>query len=207
MTEFEDFPFDTRPDLSPYLVHFTKNTKKEDDYSAFENLVSMLESGKIWGSNSKKGFIKGPNKACCFMDAPLSSLKYILNKDNTNPAKPRYEPFGILITKKTAYKKGCRPVLYLSNTESDSLKIPRDELWRVVRLDVEGDKWVSWIHEREWRCKGHFTIPRRTLSVFVKNTQFAEELRMMIAENPNDFKVKPKSIIPLSIICEGFPYM
>jgi hypothetical protein len=28
--EFEDLPFYERPDLTPYLVHLTKNTKQED---------------------------------------------------------------------------------------------------------------------------------------------------------------------------------
>ena len=41
MPEFEHLPFNERPDLSPYLVHLTKNTKKEDEYSAFDNLVSL----------------------------------------------------------------------------------------------------------------------------------------------------------------------
>ena len=56
-----------------------------------------------------------------------------------------------MITKKLAYRKGCRPVLYLSNNEIKTLKIPEDELWRVVRLEVTGDKWISWMHEREFR--------------------------------------------------------
>lgn len=206
MAEFEDLPFDVRPDLSPFLVHLTKNTKKEDDFSAFQNLIHMLKSGEVWGSDTKKGFIKGPHKAACFMDVPLSSLKYILNEENTDPENPRYEPFGILVTKKTAYKKGCRPVLNLSNDEVEMLNIPRDELWRVVRLEVNGDKWISWMHEREWRCKGSFKIPSKTLTVFVKNTHFAEKLRDLIAKKPDKFKVKPKSIIPLNIMCEGLPY-
>jgi hypothetical protein len=35
MPEFEDLPFFERPDLSPYLVHLTKNTRVDDDYSAY----------------------------------------------------------------------------------------------------------------------------------------------------------------------------
>lgn len=141
------------------------------------------------------------------MDVPLSSLKYILNDENSNPNNPRYEPFGILITKKLGYHKGCRPVLYLSDNEANSLKIPKGELWRVVKLEVSGDKWTSWMHEREWRCKGNFKLPQNTLSVLVKNSNFAEKLRDKILSNPKKFKVKPRSIIPLSIICEGLPYL
>lgn len=207
MAEFEDLPFDIRPDLSPFLIHLTKNTRKADDYSAFENLVHMLKTGKVWGSNSEKGFIKGPNKAACFMDVPLSSLKYILNEENSDPENPRYEPFGVLVTKKLAYKNKCRPVLYLSNEEVKTLGIPSEELWRVVRLEVDGDKWISWMHEREWRCKGSFKLPERMLTVFVKNTRYAEKLKNLISKEPKKFKVKPKSIIPLNIMCEGLPYL
>ena len=78
MPEFEDLPFNISPDLSPCIIHLTKNTKKEDEYSAFDNLTSILKSGEIWGSDKKKGFTKGPNSATCFMDVPLQSLKYIL---------------------------------------------------------------------------------------------------------------------------------
>jgi len=207
MAEFEDLPFDVRPDLSPYLIHLTKNTKDEDEFSAFDNLVHMLKTGEIWGSDTKKGFIKGPHKAPCFMDVPLSSLKYILNSENSDPSDPRYEPFGVLVTKKLAYRKGCRPVLYLSNNEVKTLKIPRGEQWRVVRLEVRGDKWISWMHEREWRCKGNFKLPKKMLTVFVKNPTNAEKLQKMINDKPSKFKIRPKSIIPLSVMCEGLSYL
>ena len=73
---FEDLPFYERPDLTPYLIHLTKNTKRKDDYSTFDNLINILKKGEIWGSSSKSGFIKGPNRATCFMDVPFVSLKY-----------------------------------------------------------------------------------------------------------------------------------
>jgi hypothetical protein len=68
LPEFEDLPFYERPDLTPYLVHLTKNTKQEGGYSAFENLVNILQEGKIRASDSSKGFIKGRRRATCFMD-------------------------------------------------------------------------------------------------------------------------------------------
>jgi hypothetical protein len=82
--EFKDLPFYDRPDLTPYLIHLTKSTNEgKRKYSAFDNLVSMLETGEIWGSQ-RKGYIKGKNSATCFMDIPFVSLKYVLNKDNTD---------------------------------------------------------------------------------------------------------------------------
>ncbi|MCF6455109.1 hypothetical protein L1076_26335 [Vibrio sp. MMG022] len=207
MAKFEELPFDVRPDLSPFLIHLTKNTIKDDKYSAFDNLVNILKTGEVWGSTSSKGFIKGANKAACFMDVPMSSLKYIINADNSDPDNPRYEPFGVITTKKRAYSKGCRPVLYLSNEEVEALGIPNQELWRVVRFEKNGDNWISWMHEREWRCKGKMKLPKKVLAVFVKNTSHAEKLQKMINENPDDFKSIPKSIIPVNIMCEGLPYL
>lgn len=206
--EFEDLPFNERPDLSPYLIHLTKSTKNQNhSYSAFDNLVNILRTGEIWGSPSGSGFIKGASSATCFMDVPFSALKYILNKDNSDPQKPRYEPFGIVVTKKCAYYNGCRPVLYLSNKELNVLQLPEDELWRVVRLDVNDDGWISWLHEREWRCKGDFLLPVKLFAVLVKTPNDALRLQTILAEEHDDFKSIPKSIIPLTVICQGLPYL
>jgi hypothetical protein len=156
LPQFDDLPFNARPDLSPYLIHLTKNTRSKDQLSALDNLKNILASGEIWGSGSRRGFIKGPHKATCFMDVPLQTLKYILTPENRDPQKPRYEPYGLLLGKTSAYKRGCRPVLYLSGEEAQVLRIPLNELWRVVRLEVSAKGWLCWLHEREWRCRGDF---------------------------------------------------
>jgi hypothetical protein len=207
MTEYENLPFDVRPDLSPYITHLTKNTREKDDYSAFDNLISILQKGEIWGSSTKKSFIKGHNEPVCFMDIPLSSLKYVLDNKNASPRHPRYEPFGVIISKRLAFKKGCRPVLYLSNEETNNLRIPKGELWRVVRFEVVKDRWISWLHEREWRCKGNFKMPSNPIAVLVKDPYFAKKLTKKIADDPKKFKVKPQSIIPLTVLCQGLPYL
>lgn len=205
LPEFLDLPFNERPDLTPYLIHLTKNTKREDECTAFENLITILKSGKLYGSDASSGFIKGPNKAVCFMDVPFMSLKYILNRDNTDPDDPRYEPYGIFIRKDYAYKKGFRPVLYLSNDEIDSLKIPDEELWRVVRFEVSNKGWISWIHEREWRCKGDFELPKK-IGVLVRNSKEITNILDKIQSNPKEFKTIPRSILPLEVICQGLIY-
>ncbi len=200
---FDELPFNSRPDLSPYLVHLTKNTRKEDESSAFDNLVNILKTGRILGSTSDKGFIKGPRRAACFMDIPFYALKYVLTPENVDPQKPRYEAFGIFITKKYAYNNGCRPVLYLSNQEVSKLGIPKEEQWRVVRFEVTKEGWISWLHEREWRCKGSFLLPSKVQGVLVKNTSCAQRLQALLAKDGRRFRCKPKSIIPLTIICQG----
>ena len=116
---FLELPFQERPDLTPFLVHLTKNTKARDDWSALDNLVNILETGEIWGSGGD-GFIKGGFKAACFMDVPLVFLKYILNHDNADPDDPRYEPYGVLINKLDPCKIDARGVKVLYGTSGGS---------------------------------------------------------------------------------------
>jgi len=202
--EFEDLPFYDRPDLTPYLIHLTKNTVDENGRSAFDNLVSILETGKIWGTGK---YIKGPNSAACFMDVPFYSLKYILTEENTDPNDPRYEPFGVFVLKKYAYSKGCRPVCYLSDEDVEEIRIPRCELWRVVKLELNDEGCVSWLHEREWRATGDFPLPSRRLGVLVRNPTYAEKLQELIADTPERFKAKRYSVIPLTVLCQGLPLL
>ena len=203
LPEFDDLPFNVRPDLTPYLIHLTKNTKERDRYSAFDNLVSILMNGEIFGSTTQSGFIKGKNPAACFMDVPFAALKYVLSPENTNRKKPRYEPFGVFVTKKYAYQHGCRPVLYLSDKEKKILGIPKEELWRVARFEVQEAGWISWLHEREWRCCGDFSLPEEPAGVLVRNQNYAQKLRERIEKDKKSFAVLPKSIIPLNVICQG----
>jgi hypothetical protein len=196
-------PFYERPDLTPYLVHLTKNTIADNEYSAFENLRNILLTGRINGSTTEKGFIKGPHPAACFMDIPFASLKYVLNDENSDPDHPRYEPFGLLVTKVYAYRQGCRPVLYLSNEETRKLDIPTDELWRVVRLEGVDGTCINWVHEREWRHKGTFRLPREAIAVLVKDVESAKRLQDDLADTGHKFKTRPSTILPLSVMCQG----
>jgi len=202
-----DLPFFERPDLSPFLVHLTRNTVKTDGFTAFENLVNILADGEIRGSTTKTGFIKGSNSAACFMDVPLHALKYVLNESATDPDRPRYEAYGIVVTKANAYKKCCRPVLYLSNDELEDIGLPTGELWRVVRLEAVDGTGINWLHEREWRCKGNFKLPSRLMAVLVQTNKEAVRLRKLIARKPSFFRAMPGSIIPLEVLCQGLPYL
>lgn len=202
--KFNELPFNARPDLTPYLLHLTKRSTRGKRRSAYGNLVNILKEGRIRASG-KSGFIKGGQSATCFMDVPFASMKYVLTPGNRDPVKPRYEPYGVCLLKATAYKKGCRPVLYLSNQELKDLRIPQSELWRVVNFEVKDEKWISWLHEREWRCKEHMDLPKTLVAVFVRNPRAAQKLQKDIAEAPEgSFKCVPLSIIPLSTICQGF---
>jgi hypothetical protein len=197
---FDELPFNARPDLTPYLMHLTKNTKQQSGYA---NLVNILKTGVIWGSEPTSGFIKGRHSAACFMDVPFASLKYVLTPENTDPQSPRYQPYGIAITKRYAHGQGCRPVLYLSDKETAALRVPQSELWRVVRFEVSRKGWISWLHEREWRCKGDFELPATIQAAFVRTTTEAERLTRLLATKPDKFECKPRAVIPMTVLCQG----
>jgi hypothetical protein len=117
--------------------------------------------------------------------------------------RQRRSSYGIAVTKRYAYDQGCRPVLYLSNNETATLGIPRAELWRVVRFEVSKRGWISWLHEREWRCKGDFGLPKTVQAVLVRNTREAQRLTDRIADDPKGFKCRPKAVIPMTVMCQG----
>jgi hypothetical protein len=110
------------------------------------------------------------------------------------------------VGKPFAYKQhDCRPVMYLSRTEMRKLEIPTPELWRVVRLEASDKGWISWLHEREWRCEGDFDLPEDP-GVLVPDEMAVKHLQNRILEAPKSFACKPRCILPLNVICQGLIY-
>ena len=203
MPSFDDLPFRSRPDLSPYLIHLTRHSAQA---SALENLKRILRDGTIRGSKNRdgRGFIKGTSSATCFMDIPIGALKYVLQgQDLAAARKIRYEPYGVFVLKTTGYKKGCRPVMYLSDEELLRFRVSPVEQWRVVKFHVQGDTWVSWLHEREWRARGDFKLPPSVTGVFVKTATEAQSLSRELVTNRKMYCCVPRCILPLSIVCQG----
>ncbi len=93
-------------------------------------------------------------------------------------------------------------MLYLSDEEKGKLRIPTDELWRVVRFEEKEGGWISWLHEREWRCKDALKLPNSVPSVLVRNPLEARKLAKVLERDP-EFKCRPLSIIPLSVVSQG----
>lgn len=208
MPEFTELPYYKRPDLSPYLIHLTKRNHKTGT-SARDNLMSILREGVIQPSSSRWGFIKGDQEATCLMDVPISALKHVLTTENVASPYPRYEPYGIVISKQYAYKQGARPVLYLSHEEMEALNVPDDQLWRVVHFDVTEEDWAGWLHEREWRCPGPFELPQRHTftAALVKTASEVPAIRKQLVRHEAEFASVPRSVIPVQVVCEGLPWL
>ncbi|MEL0615013.1 hypothetical protein, partial [Marinomonas arenicola] len=77
-----------------------------------------------------------------------------------------------------------------SDDELIDLAIPVNEIWRVVRLEVndEGSKWISWMHEREWRARGNLTLPSDVVAVLVKDLEDVKEFNKILDERFMEFK-------------------
>lgn len=199
--KLKELPYYERPDLTPYLIHLTKTSGKT---TALENLTSILQDGVIQRTDS---FIKSASrkrgvKAACFMDVPFAALKYVCSSKNAK----RYQPYGVVVKKRSVYQQGGRPVLYLSNREREELDIPMKQLWRVVSLeyDRKADTWIDWQHEREWRCPKEFNLKKATCIALVKSVEDVKELQARIDEQRDQFRCIPITIIPLAVICQGF---
>lgn len=75
----------------------------------------------------------------------------------------------------------------------------------MVRFEVSNKGWISWIHEREWRRKGNFKLPKK-IGVLVKNSKEMMDILDEIKSNPEEFKTIPRNILPLEVICQGLIY-
>jgi hypothetical protein len=199
--KLKELPYYERPDLTPYLIHLTKKLAKR---TALENLISILQDGVIKRTDS---FIKNAThgsgvKAACFMDVPFAALKYVCSSKNAE----RYQPYGVVVQKRSVYQQGGRPVLYLSDKEREKLKIPLRQLWRVVALeyDKKEDTWIDWQHEREWRCPKEFDLEKASCIALVESVKDVEKLQARIDKNRDQFRCIPITIIPLAVICQGF---
>lgn len=147
------------------LMHFTRAGRTE---SALDNLVSILREGVVRGSTR---MVRERRAVVCLFDVPVRDLRMLLDRRN----RRRYEPFGIAIDKRYAFRMGARPVIYMPWDEAESLLAP-GERWRVVALELERDVPIDWSYEREWRLAGDLALPASRAVALVENWRDADEI-------------------------------
>ena len=163
-----------RRDMGNLLFHFTRKPKEKfvvvktrgGELSMSASAYSVLN--KILYEESLKGSSKwtyGEN-CICFTEAPIVEFNSIfaLNEiASSNKEKPRYEPFGIAVSKKWLYEKGGRPVIY--DHPSNINLLPAELKYRFVPYDPANGIDYTW--EREWRLNADFLKldPKHTLVV------------------------------------------
>jgi len=197
-----------RRDISNQLVHLTKSTEKLQAINILENIIN--EERLIGG----KGFIKSHDQCICFSETPLSEIANLLKANEVtiqNKQRPRYESYGVIVSKKWAWGQGARPVIYQPDLEYDIL--PEELKYRHVRYELESDIDFTW--EREWRLKAKeiklisehtiFVVPTSKEVMYLKREYFSfiQKAVASLGEDAlpyiEDF---PWRIIPLDIFHE-----
>jgi len=176
-----------RRDFGNLLFYFTRTPDrkkaikiKTNDYgsttiwlaSAWGVLSKILHEGKLIGTSK---WTYGKN-CVCFTEAPIQEFNSIFSLVEiaaSRQEKPRYEPYGIAVSKKWLFDKGGRPVIY---DHPDTLaSVPEDQKYRFVPYDpVRG---IDFTWEREWRIKvDHLVLDPRETLVVVPTSEEAFEL-------------------------------
>ena len=141
------------PDMSEYVVHFTKDY---DGHGAYSNVMGILFNQTIravnaFGMARKETWLGGSQKAACLSEVPLHHLKRLADKRSH---------FGLGFKKDFVVGLGGGPIIFLASvmwTAKQSGKVD-DPFWRITPfIDAPGDyptgKYMfEW--EREWRHVG-----------------------------------------------------
>jgi hypothetical protein len=147
------------------LTHFTRPAGTA---SALDNLVAILREGLIHASPR---MIRGRRPVVCLFDAPLVELHRLLDRRN----RRRYQPFGIALDKRYAFRMGARPVIYMPWREAEHL-LPAGELWRVAAIEMNRTPPIDWSFEREWRIAGDLPIELARAVALVETWHDADEI-------------------------------
>ncbi len=147
------------------LTHFTRASKTA---TALDNLIAILACRTIRGGRRMVG---GGQAAVCMFDVPIMELRTLLDRRN----RRRYEPFGIAVDKRYAFKMGARPVIYLPPDEARNI-LGAGERWRVVTIDIDRSPPIDWSFEREWRVAGDLAFEPRGSAALVETWKDVDEI-------------------------------
>ncbi|HYB91032.1 MAG TPA: hypothetical protein VEC38_08305 [Candidatus Binataceae bacterium] len=164
------------------LTHFTRASETA---RAIDNLISILRTGVIRGG---RRMVRGGKPAVCMFDVPLAELRTLLVRRN----RRRYQPFGIAVDRRYAFRMGARPVIYMPWREARDV-LPSAEFWRVVNMEYDRTPPIDWSFEREWRVRGDLPIPERLCAALVETWRDADEIYDRFAGRP-----PCAGVIPLS---------
>jgi hypothetical protein len=167
---------------APMLTHFTRASRSG---TALDNLVTILKERVVRAATR---MVRGKRPVVCLFDAPLGELQHLLERRN----RRRYEPFGIAVNKRYAFRMGARPVIYLPWPEARKVMGP-DEVWRVVTIDMERTPPIDWSFEREWRMAGDLPIEPRQVVALVESWRDVDEVFVRFGGRPPCAGVIPVS--------------
>ena len=158
---------DKKPDLSPFLFHFTSGD------NAFDNIISIVNDKKL----ICKMNIEEYRKSICFTESPLS-LSIAVFDYMYSYSTPCFSKYGIGFKRDVLVRScGARPVIYGDGDEYNLL--PKELKWRFEALDVEIRDW-QWL--REWRIKGKvFDFSQISLEDIIIIAPTKDDLKKIVA--------------------------
>ena len=146
-----------RRDIGELLFHFTRGAEpawKEihgHRFNTAETASHVLSKILSTGLRGSSGWTYGINTVC-FTEAPISEFNAIFALNsvaNEAHERPRYEPYGVAVSKSWLFSKGGRPVIYDHPDAKDTY--PQNVLFRFCPYDPSNGVDYTW--EREWRVQ------------------------------------------------------
>lgn len=118
-----------RGDISPYLVHLTKDSA-DGTHPAKAVLESIIQDGQLWPGRTEVSAVKyggytadmdmGDRRrffgAICFTETPLNQLQAMIQIQGAGTRLSRY---GLVFSKVALARKNVQPVYYLNNELAD----------------------------------------------------------------------------------------
>jgi hypothetical protein len=186
-----------RRDFGNLLFHFTRAPSEpfiEVNFGQGRKMTMRGSTGAVLRKILYEGGLKGTSRwsygqnCVCFTEAPIqefNSIFSLIEIAASERERPRYEPYGIGVSKAWLFMKGGRPVIY---EHPDTLpSLPEKEKYRFVPYDPA--KGIDFTWEREWRIKIEYLRldPRETL-VVVPTSEEAFDLVYEFADlEPDDW--------------------
>jgi len=147
--------------------------------SAYSVLLQILHEGRLIGTFN---YIKSGENCVCFTEAPIVEFGSVfsLNKiASSKEERPRYEPYGVAVTKEWLFEQGGRPVIYDHPTACD--KFPDDLKYRFIPYNPQ--EGIDCTYEREWRIKtDNLQLSPRNTLVIVPTADEAFEMVYQFAD-------------------------
>jgi hypothetical protein len=173
----------TRKPAEPFVVVATPNGDRYTPSSGSAVLRKILYEARLTGSDKWS-----PGYPCvCFTEAPIQEFNAIFSLVEiaaSKQEKPRYEPYGIAVSKKWLFAQGGRPVIYDHRDLME--RLPDSEKYRWVEYDPTNNIDVTW--EREWRAKTeHLSLDPSETLVVVPTREEAFDIVYEFAELETDW--------------------
>jgi len=176
------FHFTRDPNERFVEVHFGEGHSMTMNGSASSVLRKILYEGRLKGTSAWSY-----NQNCvCFTEAPIQEFNSVFSLVEIAASakqRPRYEPYGIGVSKRWLFEKGGRPVIY--DHPDAFASYPEAQQYRFVPYDLVAGVDFTW--EREWRIKVDYLDldPNQTL-VVVPTSEEAFDLVYEFAEMKPD---------------------